>query len=206
MDSRGAIKAAVSGTRLYVVEIKIDTLPKDAWARLKANGAGKVGSLMDLLQGRLAAPVMEVVTRRDGGLFPKPKEIHLECSCPDCASLCKHVAATLYGVGARLDEHPELLFVLRGVDHLELIASAADAVTEDLVVSTAGGAVTLDESSLTDIFGIEIAPAASKIPAAAKSPKSTAHATRQRNTRRTTKPPVHPAAKKLKVSPRTTAT
>ena len=115
---------------------------------------------MDLLQGKLAAPVMEVVTRREGGLFPKPGEIHLQCSCPDWADLCKHVAATLYGIGARLDQRPELLFLLRGVDHLELIASATRSVTDGLATPASGKDKTLDESSLTEIFGIEIDDAA----------------------------------------------
>ena len=49
---------------------------------------------------------MDVVTRHNDGLFPKPAEIEMECSCPDWAGMCKHVAAVMYGVGARLDESP----------------------------------------------------------------------------------------------------
>ena len=59
---------------------------------------------------------MERVCLRDKGLFPSPKDIKLSCSCPDWADMCKHVAAVLYGVGARLDASPELLFTLRGLD------------------------------------------------------------------------------------------
>ena len=154
--ARGEIKATVSGTRLYAVTVKIDTLPKETWTRLKTDCAGKVGSLMDLLQGKLSAPVMEIVTRREGGLFPKPREIHLTCSCPDYADLCKHVAATLYGVGARLDESPELLFTLRGVDHLELIAAATDSLQAELASPASGAAVTLNEGNLAEIFGIDL--------------------------------------------------
>ena len=196
---RGAIKASVSGTRLYEVEIKIDTLPKDAWTRLKKECAGKVGSLMDLLQGKLAAPVMEVVTRKDGGLFPRPKEIHLECSCPDYADLCKHVAATLYGVGTRLDERPELLFLLRGVDHLELIASATQSVTEDLAAPVAGKGKTLDAGSLAEIFGIEIdsgtAPAAKSTRRARETPTAPAKGSNPKPQARKS-PAARPARKK----------
>ena len=167
--SRSTIKAVVSGTELYEVDIRIDALAKDAWTRLKKESAGQVGSLMDLLQGKLSAPVMATVTRKGTGLFPKPGEIHLECSCPDHASLCKHVAAVLYGVGARLDESPELLFVLRGVDHLELIASATRSITSDLPAPAADKAATLEESSLTEIFGIEIDAAA--VPAKSSAPR-----------------------------------
>ena len=177
--SRGAIKAVVSGTRLYEVSIEIDTLAKADWTRLKKECAGKVGSLMELLQGKLSAPVMEIVTRKGTGLFPKPGEIHLECSCPDWADLCKHVAAVLYGVGARLDESPELLFVLRGIDHLELIASATRSLTADRVAPATDQAATRAEGSLTEIFGIEIdagtVPAvSSKPPQAGKKARATA--------------------------------
>ena len=67
---------------------------------------------------------MDRVCRQGDGLFPSPGEIKLNCSCPDGAGMCKHVAAVLYGVGARLDEEPQFLFVLRGVDENELIDSA----------------------------------------------------------------------------------
>ena len=153
---RGSVKAVVSGTRLYEVAVGIDTLSKAAWTRLKQECAGQVGSLIDLLQGKLSASVMEIVTRKETGLFPKPGEIHLECSCPDWADLCKHVAAVLYGVGTRLDESPELLFTLRGIDHLELIATAARSVTANLAAPGASEAATLDDGSLAEIFGVEI--------------------------------------------------
>ncbi len=153
---RGVIKALVSGTRLYEIEIKIDTMGKGDWKRLKQDCAGKVGSLMDLLQGKLSAQVMEIVTRKATGLFPGPGQIHLACSCPDWANLCKHVATVLYGVGTRLDERPELLFVLRGVDHLELIAAATQSLQTDLAAPATGRAGTLDESRLAEVFGIEM--------------------------------------------------
>ena len=79
--------------------------------------------VLELLQGRLSDRVMEVVIHRDNGLFPQPGEIKLACDCPDWATMCKHAAAVLYGVGSRLDTSPELLFRLRGVDEAELIAA-----------------------------------------------------------------------------------
>jgi uncharacterized Zn finger protein len=100
---------------------------------------------------------MEIITRPASGLFPKPAEIELGCSCPDWAGMCKHVAAALYGVGARLDEHPELLFVLRRVEHLELISQAGD-----LKALTRGKRAekTIAADALSDVFGIELdAPA-----------------------------------------------
>jgi uncharacterized Zn finger protein len=79
--------------------------------------------MIELLEGRLSSAVMKTAIDRSIGLFPAPKEISLRCSCPDWAEMCKHVAAVMYGVGNRLDKNPELLFTLRHVDALELLAS-----------------------------------------------------------------------------------
>src|SRR5215207_7534107 len=127
---KGKIKALVSGSELYEIEIDIAALPKQQWAALKAQCAGKIGTLVELLQGKLSKAVMETVTDRQNGLFPKPKEIKMRCSCPDYAGMCKHIAATMYGVGNRLDSAPELLFKLRCVDHMELIEQAIPAPPE----------------------------------------------------------------------------
>jgi len=152
----GRVTALVSGSRLYQIEIKIKQLAPAQWIRIKRECSGKIASMMDLLQGRLAGGTMEIVTHRENGLFPKPAEISLDCSCPDWAGMCKHVAAALYGVGARLDEDPTLLFGLRGVDHTELIASAAEAVREPLSGRTKPA---LSDSDLAEVFGIELAEA-----------------------------------------------
>src|SRR5687767_1299310 len=109
----GRISALVSGSSLYKIEIGITTLVKSSWQGIKRECAGKIGSLIELLQGKLSQGVMGIITRRPGGMFPAPKEISLTCSCPDWAGMCKHIAAVLYGVGARLDHEPELLFTLR---------------------------------------------------------------------------------------------
>jgi uncharacterized Zn finger protein len=112
--AEGAVKAMVSGSELYNVNIEIKKLPDKKWASVKKRCAGQIASLLELLQGKLSKSVMAVVTDRDQGLFPHPGEISLHCSCPDWAVMCKHVAAVLYGVGARLDDKPDLLFLLRG--------------------------------------------------------------------------------------------
>ena len=153
----GEINALVSGSDLYRVTIKIQPVRKAEWKALKIDCAGRVGSLIDLLQGKLSAQVMEIITRRETGLFPRPSEIGLSCSCPDWAGMCKHVAATLYAVGARLDQNPELLFVLRGADHLELVTEATESVTIG-VSSSLDGSATLTGENLGEIFGIEIEP------------------------------------------------
>ena len=101
--AKGQIEAKVSGSELYNVKVDIKTLPGKKWTAIKGRCSGQIGSLLELLQGRLSDHVMEVVTDRKEGLFPLPGEMSFKCSCPDWAVMCKHVAAVLYGVGARLD-------------------------------------------------------------------------------------------------------
>jgi uncharacterized Zn finger protein len=127
-------------------------------------------------------------------LFPKPAEIDIECSCPDWAGLCKHAAAVLYGVGARLDSEPELLFKLRKVDHLDLITEAGSPAS--FVKPTAKGKKVLADSELSDVFGIELAP--SDTHEAATTP-SAAAAYGEKRTRR--KPARVAAAASIRRSP-----
>jgi uncharacterized Zn finger protein len=148
----GLILAYVSGSELYKVKIKIKPLAKDQWERLKRESAGKMGTLIELLQGKLSKSMMEMVTDRKNGLFPKPSEIEMKCSCPDYAGMCKHVAAVMYGIGNRLDSSPEILFELRGVDHLELIEQAIPAAP----IGTRTGTPAISNDDLSDIFGIEL--------------------------------------------------
>ena len=146
----GRVEAIVSGSELYDVTIGITQLEAAIWKSIKAKCAGQIGSMLELLQGKLSREVMGVVTERDHGLFPKPHEIALACSCPDWATMCKHVAAALYGVGHRLDHQPDLLFVLRDVDAAELIATE---------IALPGREVTSDvlaDEALSDIFGIDL--------------------------------------------------
>lgn len=152
--SKGKIEAKVSGSEIYNLRIQIKTLPDKKWKSIKRRCAGKIGSLIELLQGRLSDQVMEVVTERKSGLFPSPREISLGCDCPDWAVMCKHVAAVLYGVGARLDDKPELLFSLRGVDHEELIE--ADTQQAVSAATTGGKSKRLAPDDLSDVFGIDL--------------------------------------------------
>jgi uncharacterized Zn finger protein len=150
----GEIEALVSGSELYQVKVGIRPAAKPKWNALCRECAGGIGSLVELLQGRLSDRVMDVITRKETGLFPAPKEITLKCSCPDWATMCKHVAAVLYGVGARLDDQPELLFVLRSVNHEDLISQAAAAT--DLTAKAAAGRPALSEAEMGAVFGIEL--------------------------------------------------
>jgi len=149
----GRVRALVSGTDLYTVDIKIKRLPEKRWEEIKGRCAGQIDSLVELLQGSISKGVMEIVTRKGEGLFPSPREITLSCSCPDWATMCKHVAATLYGVGARLDHKPELLFSLRGVDPTEMVEAAIDQPTA--AGKTRKGRV-LETDELSSVFGVDI--------------------------------------------------
>jgi len=184
--ARGQIEAKVSGSDLYSLRIQIKTLPARKWNALKQRCAGQIGSLLELLQGRLSDHVMEVVTDRQKGLFPLPGEISLHCNCPDWAVMCKHVAAVLYGVGARLDVKPELLFALRGVSHEELIDADAEAAVS--AATTSGKSKRLAAGDLSGVFGIDIDAGSSEAPIeAASGKKASTKAPARRTGKKTTK-------------------
>ena len=149
----GLVRSLVSGRDLYEVDIEIEPLAKRRWTGIKSQCAGQIDSLIELLQGSISKGVMEIVTRKTEGLFPSPREIALYCSCPDWATMCKHVAATLYGVGARLDHEPALLFTLRAVDPAEMVEAAIDR-------PSSGGksrrAKVLESDELSSVFGVDI--------------------------------------------------
>eukprot|EP00831_Metopus_contortus_P078216 TRINITY_DN7520_c0_g2_i1.p1 TRINITY_DN7520_c0_g2~~TRINITY_DN7520_c0_g2_i1.p1 ORF type:complete len:303 (-),score=79.59 TRINITY_DN7520_c0_g2_i1:133-1041(-) len=148
---KGKITAQVMGSELYEINITIQELEKDKWEKLKRDCAGKISSLIDLINGKLSKEIIEVLCRKTDGMFPAPKEIKMICNCPDWADLCKHLAAVLYGVGARLDAQPELFFLLRGVDQNELLSAG---VADTLVDAATPAAIADDE--LNNIFGIEL--------------------------------------------------
>ncbi len=149
----GKVRARVVGNDLYRVEIDIKKLPAVRWKAIREASTGHIASVVELLRGRLSDAVMRLMTDPKNGLFPRRNEIELKCSCPDYAVMCKHVAATLYGVGARLDRRPELLFVLRGVDTAELFD---EAVGSGVVAKASAGPAGLEECHLSEIFGVEI--------------------------------------------------
>ncbi len=152
---KGKVEAKVSGSELYNIRIRIKTLPAKKWGAVKRRCSGQIGSLLELLRGDLSDNIMQVVTDRQNGLFPLPGEISFDCDCPDWAVMCKHVAAVLYGVGARLDQDPALLFRLRGVNHDELID--VDAQVAVPATTRRGGAKRLASDDLGDVFGIDLA-------------------------------------------------
>lgn len=151
----GSVTALVSGSSTYKVTIDVATLAKDKWQSIVKECSGKIDSIIELLKGKFSKSVMEVIARKDKGLFRNPNEIKINCSCPDYAEVCKHVAAVFYGIGARLDIKPELLFTLRQVDHNELIVT--DGALEKLVERDSERLKkTFAGDELSNIFGIDI--------------------------------------------------
>ena len=153
----GEIQAMVSGSDLYHVSLQIVPVGKARWRSICTDCSGTIDSLVELLQGRLSKGVMERICRQKTGLFPSPSEIRLSCSCPDWADLCKHAAAVLYGVGARLDQQPELLFRLHGVDEKELIASATRKPALLIGKSAKAARILGSGEDLAALFGLDIA-------------------------------------------------
>ncbi len=191
----GEVHAQVMGSSLYQVEVKVLPVPSKPWQAIGKDCAGSIDSLVELLQGKLSTAVMQRICTPRTGLFPAPQEISFSCSCPDWAGMCKHVAATLYGVGARLDQQPELLFELRGVDAKDLVKQAGAGLPQ----SKKGPAVAkvLDDSLLADVFGIEMDDAV--LPVKAPSARKKAAPAKKAAPRKT---PAKQAASKKAVSPK----
>jgi uncharacterized Zn finger protein len=150
----GEIKALVSGSEIYEVAVKVAPVGKVRWQSICTDCAVAIDSLIELLQGRFSKGVMERVCRQKAGLFPSPDEIRLSCSCPDGAYMCKHVAAVLYGIGARLDQKPELLFRLHNLDEKELIAGAGKGLP--LAKKAPAAKKVLAGEDLSVMFGLDM--------------------------------------------------
>lgn len=174
----GIVRSLVMGSasKPYEIEIKVDPLAGADWKRIRTLCKGKLDSLAALLAGKFPTEFRELFFQQNHGLFPSPADIHFSCSCPDWASMCKHVAATLYGIGARFDEDPELFFTLRNLEIKELISQTLDATSAALLQradATAADDI-LDDQDLGGVFGIELDTAAPKAAATPKKKKKTA--------------------------------
>ena len=155
----GIIKALVQGSRSrpYEIVIQIGKLNRKTCQHIAASCSGMLESVSELVSGKFPRELGELFLRRDAGLFPSPKEIDFSCSCPDWASMCKHVAAALYGVGARLDEDATLFFTLRGVDMVELVGETVSAKADNLLEMAAKkSSRVIQDADLSALFGIEL--------------------------------------------------
>ncbi|MBA2648993.1 MAG: hypothetical protein H0U75_05200 [Legionella sp.] len=152
---KGQVKAMVSGGSIYNIKIAIEPLVLENWQTIKSTCMGKISSLLDFLSGKLSTGVMDVVCHPEGGLFPLSHDLQLHCDCPDWATMCKHVAAVLYGVGSRLDADPAQLFKLRGVNFEELID--VNQAVLNVTSTQSGRRKRLDDTAFTDVFNFETA-------------------------------------------------
>jgi len=162
----GEVRALVCGTEIYRVGVEVARVSEARWKAICRDCAGAIDSLVELLQGRFSKAVMERICREKTGLFPSPSEIKFSCSCPDWAYMCKHVAAVLYGIGARLNHEPELLFRLREVDEKELIVQAGAELP--LSPKQPEAEKVLREEDLSGLFGLEMASVEQSDPVAAE--------------------------------------
>lgn len=155
---KGIVRALVLGSRAkpYEVDVNIQKINEDLWKKIIKSCEGKIESLQELIDGKFPKALSELFTVKGSGLFPSPKEIKFCCSCPDWASMCKHVAAVLYGIGARLDENPEMFFSLRDVNIEDLISKAIQGKTKSLLSkSELKSRRILADGDIESLFGVE---------------------------------------------------
>ena len=163
----GEVTALVQGTRSqpYAIKIEIEKLAPSRWEAVKAACAGRLASLPELLAGKFPRDLGEIFMEEGEGLFPTPQEIRFSCSCPDWAYMCKHVAAALYGIGARLDNDPGLFFTLRGIAVGEMVSAAVTETTQDLLKKAGRQSRrVLTGVDLSDVFGIDLDEGAADLP------------------------------------------
>jgi len=155
--SKGCVEAKVQGSRSkpYVVNITIDALGNDKWEQVTSLCNNRIDSLEQLIEGKFPKELEVLFTERKYGLFPSPKEIHFDCSCPDWASMCKHVAAVLYGIGARLDMDPMLFFELRALNGQELVRKSMEKKLESMLKNAGKKSKReIADKDISDIFGL----------------------------------------------------
>jgi len=165
----GTITALVSGSSLYKIKISIETIDAKRWQAIRDDCGRQISSLIDLMRGKLPNVVLTRLTDPNLGMFPSFKELKFKCSCPDYATLCKHIAATLYGVGHLLDSEPGLFFKMRGVNQAELVG---DAIATQAAEDTLGFNLQSDLAceDLGAIFGIDLAKTSEERSAASRPP------------------------------------
>ena len=155
----GKVRALVQGSMgaPYEVIISISKIKQKKWGIIKKECQTRLSSLPDLLAGKIPEDLQEIFMVQGKGLFPTPAEITFDCSCPDWASMCKHVAAALYGVGARLDDDPALFFTLRQAEVDDLISQAVQSKTSSIIGKiTTGNSKIIADDKLSDLFGLDM--------------------------------------------------
>jgi len=156
---KGKVKAKVMGSRsrAYTVEIDIEKIPLGSLTEIQDRCKNQIESLQDLLAGNFPKDLGDIFTSPQVGLFPSPEEINFSCSCPDWAYMCKHVAAVLYGIGARFDENPKLFFELRQINIKSFIKEAVKKRAKKMLKnSKKKSSRTIKEDNLEELFNIDL--------------------------------------------------
>ncbi|MDR1885912.1 MAG: SWIM zinc finger family protein [Synergistaceae bacterium] len=151
------IKALVKGSRRtpYNVSIGIDKLSAPRWKSVVEQSSRRISDIAELAGGKFPEELSNVFLQQGKGLFPTPNEIHFNCSCPDWADMCKHVAAALYGVGARLDSDPLLFFVLRDIDFSLLLKKSVDEKMQGMLKNSDKKSWrVIDDKDIPGLFGL----------------------------------------------------
>ncbi len=155
--TKGEVKALIQGSaaKPYRVTVTIDVLSKEKWNKVIELCNHRIASLEQLVEGKFPKELETLFLEKKYGLFPSPKEIHFDCSCPDWASMCKHVASVLYGIGARLDVNPLLFFELRSIDSTELVKKSMEKKLDNMLKNAGRkSARQIAEEDISEIFGI----------------------------------------------------
>ena len=139
----GSISALVSAEEVFEVELKLESLDEERLDRLAATCSGHIDSLLSLMQGKVDEAVLQQLCHPENGLLPTPEDWHMHCTCPDWAEPCPHAAAAIYAAGCLIDEKPELLFTLRGIQPEALLSAPAPANE-------------IDADKLSAMFGIDL--------------------------------------------------
>jgi len=155
---KGTIEALVQGSssRPYSIVIQIDKLDNKKWKSVLEICNHRIDTMETLILGKFPKEFDELFKASKIGLFPSPKEIHFNCSCPDSARVCKHIAAVLYGVGARLDKDPILFFKLRDIDFEELLKKSMESKMQSMLKNADKKSTRIiDDTDAFDLFGLD---------------------------------------------------
>ena len=157
----GEIESMVMGTgsQPYKITISMKKISKKKWDHIKELSRKNISTLSDLLTGNLPKELAQVFSDCNEGIFPTLREISFDCSCPDWASMCKHVSAALYALGSRLDKEISLFFQLRGVDIQDLVQSVVQSESthlQQIVPTHSAETLELADSKLAQLFNIKL--------------------------------------------------
>jgi uncharacterized Zn finger protein len=127
---KGSINAyfGVHKEPTYNISIEITPIAKNKWNEAIKQLSSKASIVSRLLLNEVPENIENIFSELGLHLLPHSrKDFKTNCSCPDSANPCKHIAGVYYLVASELDNNPFLLFELRGLSKTELQAKLADS-------------------------------------------------------------------------------